>query len=136
MNRGDKIKRSASITFRGFTLPPEEVQRLVGLKAALLAQSGHAMTPNRPNVWLRSAAKFTVEFTDETLIVDMIPAILKSAGGVDHLCRVRDQVSPEFVEIDLLLPIKSSLSQDDGYVNSETLHDLCRLGATLGLGFS
>jgi len=116
--------------------PPEEVLRLVGLKATLLAQSGNAMTPNRPNVWLRSAAKFTVEFTDETRIVDMIPAILRRAGGVDHLCWVRDQISPEFVEIDLLMPIKYSPSQDDGYVASETSHDLCRLGATLGLSFS
>lgn len=132
---GTKYKRSASITFRGFVLPPEEVQRLVGVEAELLAQSGQAMRPNRPNVWLRSAAKFTVEFTDETRIADMIPAILAHAGGLEHLCSVRNQVSPEFLEIDLVLPIKHSDSQDDGYVESETLNDLSRLGATLGLSF-
>ncbi|WP_426112785.1 hypothetical protein [Massilia sp. PWRC2] len=131
---GTKIKRSAS-TFRGFVLPPEEVQRLVGVEAVLLAQSGQPMRPNRPNVWLRSAAKFEVEFTDVTLIVDMIPAILAHAGGVEHLCSVRDQVSPEFLEINLVLPIKHSVSHDDGYVESETLQDIGRLGATLGLSF-
>lgn len=130
-----KIKRSASITFRGFVLPPEEVQRLIGVKAVLLAQSGEPMRSNRPNVWLRSAAKFEVEFPDETLIVDMIPAILAHAGGVEHLCSVRDQVTPEFLEINLVLPIKNSASQDDGYVESETLQSLGRLGATLGLSF-
>lgn len=132
---GTKIQRSASITFRGFAMAPEELQRLVGVEAVLLAQSGQPMGPNRPNVWPRSAVKFVVEFTDETLIVDMIPAILAYAGGVEHLCSVRDQVSPEFLEINLVLPIKHSESQDDGYVESETLQELCRLGATLGLSF-
>lgn len=132
---GTKNKRSASVTFRGFVLSPEVVQHLVGVKAVLLAQAGQPMKPNRPNVWARSAAKFKVEFTDETLIVDMIPAILAHAGGVEHLCSVRDQVSPEFLEINLVLPIKHSDSQDDGYVDSETLQDLGRLGATLGLSF-
>jgi hypothetical protein len=93
------------------------------------------MRANRPNVWQRSAAQFEVEFTDEILIVDMIPALLAHTGGVEHLRLVRDQVLPEFLEINLLLPIKSSVSQDDGYVASETLQDLCHLGATLGLGF-
>ncbi|MBC7685496.1 MAG: hypothetical protein H7176_09745 [Bdellovibrionales bacterium] len=78
---------------------------------------------------------FEIEFTDETLIVDMIPAILAHAGGVEHLCSVRDQVSPEFLEVNLVLPIKHSDSQDDGYVDSETMQDLSRLGATLGLSF-
>ncbi len=65
----------------------------------------------------------------------MIPAILAHAGGTAHLCSVRDQVLPEFLEISLVLPIKHSLSQDDGYVESETLQDVARLGATLGLSF-
>lgn len=116
-------------------MPPDIVQHLVGVEAVLLAQAGQPMRPNRRNVWLRSAAKFEIEFTDETLIVDMIPAILAHAGGVEHLCSVRDQVTPEFLEVNLVLPIKHSDSQDDGYVGSETLHDLSRLGATLGLSF-
>jgi hypothetical protein len=130
-----KIKRSASITFRGFLLSPEGVERLVGVKAVLLAQSGQPMRSNRANVWLRSAAKFQVEFTDETRIADMIPAILAHAGGVEHLCAVRDQVLPEFLEINLALPIKHSEAQEDGYVEAETLKEMGRLGATLGLSF-
>jgi hypothetical protein len=93
------------------------------------------MRANRPNVWQRSAVKFEVEFTDQILIVDMIPALLAHTGGIEHLRLVRDQVLPEFLEINLVLPIKSSVSQDDGYVESETVRDLCHLGATLGLSF-
>ena len=132
---GTENKRSASITFRGFLVRPEEVERLVGVKAALLAQSGQPMRPNRPNVWLRSAARFEVEFPDQTLIVDMVPAILTHAGGVERLCAVRDLVQPQFLEINLVLPIKQSESQDDGYLDAETLQKIGRLGATLGLSF-
>ena len=130
-----KTKRSASLTFRGFLKNPEEVERLVGAKAVLLAQSGQPMRPSRPNVWLRSAAKFQVEFDDSALIVDMVPAILAHAGGLEHLCAVRNQVSPEFLEINLVLPIKFSEAQEDGYVDVQTLQQLAQLGATLGLSF-
>jgi hypothetical protein len=128
-------KRSASITFRGFALAPEEVQLLVGVGAKLLSRKGTQMNATRPNVWQRSAAKFAVEFDDDFPIVDMIPALLSHTGGVEHLCLVRDKVLPEFFEINLVLPIKFSESQDDGYLTAETLQDLCRLRATLGLGF-
>lgn len=130
-----KTKRSASLTFRGFLKSPEEVERLVGTKAVLLAQSGQPMRPSRPNVWPRSAAKFQVEFEDNALIVDMIPAILAHAGGHEHLCSVRDQVLPEFLEINLVLPIRYSEAQEDGYVEAQTLQEVAQLGATLGLSF-
>ncbi len=130
-----KPKRSASLTFRGFLLSPEEVESLVGTKAVLLAQSGQPMRPGRPNVWARSAAKFKIEFEDNVPIVDMIPAILAHAGGLEHLYAVRNQISPEFLEIDLVLPIKKSEAQEDGYVDVPTLQELAHLQATLGLSF-
>lgn len=126
-----RIKRSASLTFRGFLKSPEEVQSLVGVKAVLLAQSGQPKRSNPLRVWPRSA----VEFEDDALIVHMIPAILAHAGGLEHLRAVRDQVSPEFLEVNLVLPIKHSEAQEDGYVEVKTLQELAELGATLGLSF-
>lgn len=130
-----KTKKSASLTFRGFQKSPEEVESLVGVKAVLLAQSGQPMKPGRPNAWPRSVVKFRIEFTNDVLIVDMIPAILAHAGGLEHLSAVHDQVLPEFLEINLVLPIKYSEAQEDGYVEVETLQELAHLGATLGLSF-
>lgn len=130
-----KYKKSASITFRGFSLPPEEVQVIVGVEAKLLALKDAQMSMNRPNLWLRSVAKFEVGFENDFPIVDMIPALLSRLGGVEHLCTARDKVSPEFFEAGLVLPIKFSKSQDDGYMTVDTLQDLSRLRVTLGFGF-
>jgi hypothetical protein len=89
-------KRYASLTFRGFIMSPQEVATLVGTEAVLLAQAGSPIKIGRATVWPRSAAKFQMVFEDDVLVVDMIPAILAHLGGVQHLCRVRDRVSPEF----------------------------------------
>jgi hypothetical protein len=78
---------------------------------------------------------FQVELADDALIAYMVPAVLAHVGGLEHLCAVRDQVLPEFLEINLVLPIKFSEAQEDGYVEIETLRALAYLGATLGLSF-
>ncbi|MQQ35286.1 hypothetical protein GE543_13320 [Pseudomonas sp. SZ57] len=129
----EKTKRSASLTFRGFLKSPEEVESLVGVKAVLLAQSGQPKKPNRPNVWPRSVAMFQVEFENNAQIVDMIPAILAHLGGIDRVRGVLEQISPEFLEVNLVLPVRYSEAQEDGYVEAQAVQDLAELGATLGL---
>ena len=93
------------------------------------------MRPNRPNTWQRSAVEFEVEFPDAFPIVEMVPALLAYTGGVEHLCGVRDQVLPEFFEINLVLPIKFSEEQEDGYLSVDTLADVSRLRTTIGFSF-
>ena len=130
-----KYERSASLAFRGFAASPSDVQMLVGVDAKLLAQKGTQMRPNRPNTWQRSAVEFEVEFPDAFPIVEMVPALLAYTGGVEHLCGVRDQVLPEFFEINLVLPIKFSEEQEDGYLSVDTLADVSRLRTTIGFSF-
>lgn len=128
-------KRSASLTFRGFNMSPQEVASLVGTEAVLLAQAGLPIKLGRATVWPRSAAKFQMAFEDDVLVADMIPAILAHLGGVQHLCRVRDRVSPEFFEIDLKLTCDNSEAHKNGYLDLESLRNLAHLEATLGLSF-
>jgi hypothetical protein len=128
-------KKSASLTFRGFTVAPEVVQSMVGIDAKLLGEKGLPMRSNRSNVWRRSVAQFEIEFADDFPIDGMVPALLNHATGVENLCAVRDRISPEFIEVNLVLPIKFSESQDDGFLEIETLGDLYELQATLGFSF-
>lgn len=128
-------KRSASLTFRGFTTSAADVQALVGIDAKILAEKGEPMRSNRPNTWQQSVASFEIEFADALPIVEMVPALLAYAGGVEHLCGVRDQILPEFFEINLILPIRYSEEQEDGYLSLETLADIHRLRTTVGFSF-
>ena len=116
-------------------MTPEHVESLVGIEAQLRGLRGTPMRPNRPNVWQRSVVQFEIEFADGFPIVEMIPALLEHTKGVEHLCAVREQVLPEFFEVNLVLPIKFSEEQEDGFLTVETLGDLHRLRTTLGLSF-
>ena len=83
----------------------------------------------------RSFAAWEMEFSDSTRIDEMIPALINSIGGVDHLVSIRDKVMPEFFEIDLSLWIKDSDEQEGGFIDRQTIAMLSRLGVTLSLGF-
>ena len=130
-----RYKKSASLTFRGFSVNPETIQSLVGVQAKLLGLQGSPMRPGRPNVWQRSVAKFEVEFTENFPISEMLPSLFEHIGGIEHLCSIREKTSPDFFEIDMVLPVKSSNEQVDGFITTETLADLYRLQSTLGFSF-
>lgn len=128
-------KRSASLTFRGFEVNPEVVQSMVGVDAKLLGEKGSPMKANRSNVWQKSFAKFEIEFADDFPICGMIPALLNHASGLKNLCAIRNRISPEFIEVNLVLPIRSSESQEDGFLEIDTLGELYELRATVGFSF-
>jgi len=122
MPSASRPKFVASLTFRGFEIAPTEVESLVGTAA-------------RGRPLQRSFAQWQLAFADSTRLDEMLPALIESIGGVDRLISVRDQVAPEFFEIDLSLWIKDSDEQDGGFLDQETIAMLARLGVTLSLGF-
>lgn len=63
----------------------------------------------------------------------MIPAILAHVGGLDRVRAVLEKISLEFLEVNLVLPIRYSEAQEYGYVEVHTVQDHGELGATLGL---
>ncbi|MGZ8886202.1 MAG: hypothetical protein ACXW1O_06500 [Halobacteriota archaeon] len=123
------------MTFRGFEGKPEDVEKLVGVKASGLGLRGNPIKPGVKTLWKRSTAKFAVEFPPSFLLCEMIPALLTHTGGVEHLCTVRDQVSPEYFEIDIVLPVKNSEEQEGGFISPSTLADLYRLQVSLSFQF-
>lgn len=124
----------ASLTFRGFEMPPTEVESLVGKTSTDLGVRGMPRKQG-PRLLERSFATWKVAFSDSTRIDEMVPALIESIGGVDHLLSVRDKVMPEFFEIDLSLWIKDSDEQEGGFIDHQTIDMLSRLGVTLSFGF-
>jgi hypothetical protein len=127
--------RSASLTFRGFELSPDDVESMVGVNAELLMLRGAPVKPGVATVARHSAAHFALHFSPSATLGSMIPALLNHLGGVDHLCAVRERVNPEHLEIDLSLSVKRSTEQEGGFIDASTLEDVCRLGATLSFQF-
>jgi len=127
--------RSASLTFRGFGEAPETVERLVGVKAAFRGAKGAHLKPGVGSPLIRSAVGFALEFAPQTSLNDMVVSLLEHLGGVEHLCKVREDVLPEYFELDLVLPVKRSDEQEGGFIAPTTLDAMCKLKISLSFQF-
>ena len=135
MNSKPARFKSISLTFRGFELPPQEVESIVGFPASTLGTRGKPVKPGVRTLLTRSFAYYSIEFPNGCRLDEMIPALLTHLGGVKHLCEVRDKVLPEFFEIDFVLPIKRSEEQEGGFLPPATIADVNLLKASLSFQF-
>lgn len=129
------MEREISLTFRGFEKSPSEVVNLVGVEPSFVGTKGAPIKPGVKTLLTRSAVKFTVSFKEGVRLAEMVPAIIEYAGGVDHLRKVSDLVNPEFIEVNLVLPVKYSEEQEGGSIQSKDLGELYALGASLSFEF-
>lgn len=127
--------RSISLTFRGFELTPQEVESFVGVTATRLGNRGEPVKPGVKALLKRSVVKYSLEFSGGCRLDEMVPVLMQHLGGINHLCNVRDRVSPEFFEIDIVLPIKGSEEQEGGSLPPEVIADLYTLRASLSFQF-
>lgn len=126
--------RSVSLTIRGFPGSTEEVIALFGVAAD---SSGLAGTPALPGKALlkRSYVRFNVDLAPDAPLFQMVPAILDQMGGVDRLSECLRRIEPEYIDIDLVLPVKDSPEQEGGFIPPSSIADLQRIGATLSFRF-
>ncbi|MDF1779917.1 MAG: hypothetical protein P1U67_01350 [Alcanivoracaceae bacterium] len=129
------MRREASLTFRGFERSPLEVVSLVGVEPSYVGTKGAPVKPGTSTLLRRSAVKFAVPFNEEVRLAEMIPAILEYVGGVTHMREVSDVINPEYIEVNLVLPVKYSEEQEGGYIESKHLGELYALGASLSFEF-
>jgi hypothetical protein len=127
--------QSISLVLRGFDATPEDVEALIGLAAKKIGHKGERRIPNREVTWPRSFVRYEIRFQNRTHVRDMVPALIEALGGVDHLKMVRDKINPEFVELDLLLPVKDSEEQEGGDFPPEVLQQVVKIGASIGFSF-
>ena len=127
-------KKSVSFCFRGFELSPEKVEALLRVKV----KKGTLGEPVKQNVETklkRSYVKFNKQLPDNCRLDEIIPSLFEDLSGIDYLCHIRDLISPEFIEIDVVLRIKKSDEQEGGFLPHEVLRDIARLKANLSFQF-
>ncbi|WP_284449837.1 hypothetical protein [Spongiibacter tropicus] len=127
--------KEVSLTFRGFEKSPSEVVNLIGVEPSYIGTKGDPVKPGVKTLLRRSAVKFTVSFKEEVRLAEMIPAILEYVGGVNHMRKVSDVIKPEFIEVNLVLPVKYSEEQEGGSIDSKHLGALNAIGASLSFEF-
>jgi len=122
-----------TLTFRGFDCAPAVVTDLIGVSPHKVGERGQ--THKSGSSIKRSFVSYALALPEGTRLDEMIPAMLEHLGGVEVLLRAKHRVSPEFLEFDLLLPIKNSSNQEGGFLSEASISDLHALGATLSFGF-
>ena len=119
---------------RGFASNPEEVIELIGVPAESWGEAGARRTPTSAPL-KRSYVRHQLSFPPGAPIFQMVPMLLERLGGTTQLTRIVARVKPEFVELDLVLPVKDSPEQESGFISTESIADLHQLGASLSFNF-
>jgi hypothetical protein len=127
--------KTVSLTFRGFELSPCQIEEMLGVKASETGQRGAHVKPGVKAVLKRSFVRFAIELDSSSRLDQVVPALLHHVGGVERIKKVRDAVMPEFFELDIIWPVKSSDEQEGGFLPPSVLSDLSRLECALTFGF-
>ncbi|WP_213629371.1 MULTISPECIES: hypothetical protein [Pseudomonas] len=130
----NKVK-TVALCLRGFELTPEQVESAIGRKASETGTRGEPVKPGVKSLLKRSFVRFSVQFPDGCRIDELIPALWTHLGGIERIREARDTIKPEFLEIDLVLPVKSSDEQEGGFIPPSTIAELSLLGASLSFQF-
>ncbi len=129
------VIKSVTLCLRGFELTPKQVESIIGVTTSESGTRGEPVRSGVKSLLKRSFVRFSVEFPDGCRLDEMIPTLLTHLGGVNHIREVRDQIKPEFLEVDMVLPVKSSDEQEGGFLPPPTLVELSLLGASLSFQF-
>lgn len=127
--------KAIALAFRGFDADPEFVQQLIGVKASSLGRAGRPVRPGVSTILKRSFVEFSIDFENEIRIDEMVPKLLAYLGGIDHVVGIRQAITPEFLEINILLPIKHSDEQESGFFPIDVIASMFEMRCSLSFEF-
>lgn len=131
-NENDK---TVSLTFRGLEVEPSAVEQMLGLHASEIGKRGSPVRAGIRTPLKRSFASFSVKLDQETRLDQVIPLLLDHLGGVAKVTAAYQAVMPEFFELDIVWPVKSSDEQEGGFLPPAVISDLASLRCTLTFAF-
>lgn len=128
--------KTVSLTFRGFDVDPIVIERMIGVQASNMGLKGVAVKPGVKAVLKRSFVRFSVPLDLSTRLDQVVPAIFDHVGGPTKIVEVRDGVSSELVEVDIVWPVKDSEDQEGGFIPPSVLADLASMRCSLSFSFT
>lgn len=130
---GARIK-GASLTFRGFEIDPLAIEQMFGVAASERGLKGEPVRLGASANLKRSFVRFFLPL-EEARLDQVVPALIDHLGGIGKVISVRQSVGPEFFEINVDWPVKSSDEQEGGFLPPTVISDLEKLRCTLTFAF-
>ena len=129
-------RKIVALTFRGFEVAPIQIEEMLGIEANETGKRGDPVKPGVAAVLKRSFARFAVELDPRSRLDQVVPALLQHVGGLAAIEKVRNAVDPEFLELNITWPVKSSDEQEGGFLPATVISDLARMRCALTFGFT
>lgn len=126
--------RTITVSIRGFDQSPKALVAKIGVEPTLMIEKGESRRPGLPPL-KKSVISFKTVVSENVLWDKVIDEALDRLGGVPNLEKILEEFSPEFIHVDIALPIRTSEEQEDGYVSSYVMEKLCKIKASLGFSF-
>jgi hypothetical protein len=126
---------AVSLTFRGFDQSLDIVQKMLGNDDCKIGMRGDSVKLGSKTLLTKSYVKYNFEFECQPNIFDIVPKIITHAGGVSYLYSLKNKIDPEYLELNIVMPIKNSLEQEGGFISPESIAEINRLGASLSFEF-
>jgi len=128
-------RKEVALTFRGFECSPELVEELLGVLASEKGVRGNSVKPGVEASLKRSFARFALALDPSSRLDQVVPNLLDELGGLDKVMIVRETVTPEFFEVDILWSVKGSEEQEGGFFSPSVISDLAILKCSLSFSF-
>lgn len=126
---------AVSLTFRCFKHSKEMIKKILGEGSYEIGMRGFPVKEKVQTLLKKSYVRSSIEFQTPPNIFEVIPAIIVHVGGVERIQSLKEQLLPEFFEVNIVMPIKSSLEQEGGFISIESIKDLYSMDALLSFEF-
>lgn len=123
--------KEVSLTLRGFDVLPQDVEKAVGRAGARTGTVGLPVKPGVKTLLKRSFVKYAIEMTSSDSLRDSIHKLFESVGGCDNIKRACEAIRPEFVELNIYLPVRNSDEQEGGIITSDIIELLAQIRCSL-----
>jgi hypothetical protein len=127
--------RSVSLSIRGFAGSTDVLTQTLGRQPSSSGLKGETVRRGILQTLKRSYITYDQSFGSEALWDHVILELIDSLGGVASVRAAVAQLRPEFVQIDISVPVRHSEEQEDRYVSCEVLRVLAEIGADLTFSF-
>jgi len=126
--------RAVAFSLRGFEVLPAEIAAAIGEAPSVIGCKGQPLSHGQQPL-AKNVISFEHRMSHEIRWSDAVDALLNSLGGAEKLKAIVETFRPEFVHVDLTLPVKESEEQEDNFITPETMARLVSLGASFGCTF-
>ncbi|WP_426196376.1 hypothetical protein [Massilia sp. DWR3-1-1] len=127
--------KCVSLTIRGFTSQAQEVADLIGVQSSHQGNVGELVRPYVKTLLTRSYVQYTIEYSNEVALSEMLAPLIQKLGGTQNLIDVQGKVKAEFLELHFDLPSISSEFPQDGYFSNSDIQICSELNTSISLGF-